>query len=71
MNEISILLVLAVLFGVAAFVITYLKKTENNQAIRALAVVSVFAGAFWVSVVTLVWAVLEYAGVLDMKKGKK
>jgi len=71
MNNISILLILAVLFGVAAFVLTYMKKTENNQAIRALAIVSIFAGAFWVSVAGLVWAVLEYADVLHVGKKKK
>lgn len=72
----SILIILSVLLGLAAVAITLLKPGANSQAIRALGVASIFAfaGPFWISLVAVAWALIEYAignGMITTSKPKK
>ena len=67
----NILIILSVLFGLAAVGITFLRPGPNTQAIRALGVVSIFASTFWVSFVAVAWAIIEFAMQPMPKKGKK
>ena len=66
----DIFIILSVLFGLAAIGITLMKTGPNTQAIRALGVVSIFASTFWVSLVALAWAIIEYADLMPGKKKK-
>jgi hypothetical protein len=68
----EILVILSVLFGLAAIAMTIIKPSPNAQAIRALGVVSIFASTFWVSLAAVAWAVIEFAmSAAPAKKGKK
>ena len=70
MGFMELQIILAVLFGLAAIAVTILKPGPNNQAIRALGVVGIFAPAIWVALAAIVWAAIEFA-MASPKKGKR
>lgn len=65
----NVLLVLAVLLGLGALLLSWVKPGKNAGAIQVLGIVGALVPALWVSVVAIVWAIFEV--VTPAKKGKK
>ena len=68
----NVILVLAVVLGVSALLLTWVKPGKSAASIRILGIVGALIPALWVSVVAIVWAVAEF--IMEQpaaKKGKK
>ncbi|MDR1026802.1 MAG: hypothetical protein LBL46_00075 [Rickettsiales bacterium] len=67
-------IVLAVVLNLAAIVISVLKKGNNAQSIRAVAVVGTIFGSVWLGLASLIWAAIDFlvpAGVIKVPGAKK
>ncbi|MDR0319583.1 MAG: hypothetical protein LBH81_02480 [Rickettsiales bacterium] len=51
---------IAVLLAAFAVAVSVLKPGKNAQAIRAVGVMGIFSGWFWLSVTAAIWAVLDF-----------
>ncbi|MDR0449598.1 MAG: hypothetical protein LBG89_04050 [Rickettsiales bacterium] len=51
---------IAVLLGAFAVAVSLLKPGKSAQAVRAVGVVAIFAGWFWLSFAAAIWAVLDF-----------
>ncbi|MDR2685552.1 MAG: hypothetical protein LBB23_02125 [Rickettsiales bacterium] len=75
----EIIVTLSGLMGALGILIAVVRPGKNSQAIRAIGVVSLFAGSFIMGLTAVVWAVLDFflpnkdkiMAELDKKAGKK
>jgi hypothetical protein len=65
MNSIGIGAI-AVLLAAVGLIVSVLKPGKNAQAVRAISIVAIFSGMFWLALTGAVWALMDF--VLPNKK---